>query len=955
MVYESRPGETFVLGASTWRIEDITFQKVTVTPAPGEPGKMPFWHGDRPGRPLELGRALGAFVRELRELPPAEATERLRERLRPRRAGGGQPPAVRHRAGRGHRRRARRPHDRRRALPRRDRRLAGLRPQPVRHARPRAVGDGHRAPAEPTATTCRSSRCGATTASCCACRRPPTSCRSRPCSSSPRTSRRSSSRRCRRRRCSRPRFRECAGRALLLPRRRPDQRTPLWQQRQKAADLLAVAAKYPTFPILLEASRECLQDVFDVPALREVLGQLRSRAVRVVTVDTTKPSPMAQSLLFNWIAAYMYEGDAPLAERRAAALALDRDLLRDLLGAEELRELLDPGVLADVELDLQRLSDGRRARSADELHDVLRRVGDLDRRRARPALRAAPAAAVARTSCWPRSGPSRSPSPARSRFAAADDAARYRDALGCALPLGLPAAFTDPVPRPARGPRRPLRPHPRAVHRARGRRPPRHPRGARARRARRARRPTGASCAASSARGRAARVVRRRGAAPAAAALAGRRCGARSSRSSRRRWPASCRPGTASPPQRRGVDAVVEALGLLAGAPIVASTLESDVLSARVADYRPAQLDELCTSGDVAVGRRRRHRLGRRAGAAVLRRPAAAAGAGLGGAGPAATAPLHDAMRTVLAERGASFWNQLRAAAPGTADDELLAALWDLVWAGEVTNDSLAPLRAVHRARRWPRRPNGRGDRGRPRPGRLNRLGPPAGAGRWSLVAPLLRADADADRGGPRHGAASSSSATAWSPARPCWPRASSVATPRSTASSRCSRSAARCGAGTSSAGSGPPSSPCPAPSTGCAWPASGPTTRSARWSRRRRSCSPPPTRPSRTAPRWRGPSRPGGPARTGAAVVVLRDGAPIVWYDRRSHHLVTFPHTHRRPRRGPRRWPTWSARGRLRRVEVRKVDGEPLASAPLAAAITAAAKAAGFTDGYRGLTFSVR
>ncbi|CAB4797871.1 unannotated protein [freshwater metagenome] len=148
------------------------------------------------------------------------------------------------------------------------------------------------------------------------------------------------------------RFRECAGRALLLPRRRPDQRTPLWQQRRRAADLLAVAAKYPTFPILLETSRECLQDVFDVPALREVLGQLRSRALRVVSVDTPRASPFSQSLLFNWIAAYMYEGDAPLAERRAAALSLDRDLLRELLGAEELRELLDPGVLADLELEL---------------------------------------------------------------------------------------------------------------------------------------------------------------------------------------------------------------------------------------------------------------------------------------------------------------------------------------------------------------------------------------------------------------------------------------------------------------------------------------------------------------------------------------------------------------------------------------------------------------------------
>ena len=173
------------------------------------------------------------------------------------------------------------------------------------------------------------------------------------------------------------RFRECAGRALLLPRRRPDQRTPLWQQRQRAADLLAVASKYPTFPILLETSRECLQDVFDVPALREVLTQIARAQIRLVHVDTATSSPMASSLLFNWIAAYMYEGDAPLAERRAAALSLDRDLLRELLGAEELRELLDPGVLADVELELQCLTDGRRARTADELHDVLRRVGDL--------------------------------------------------------------------------------------------------------------------------------------------------------------------------------------------------------------------------------------------------------------------------------------------------------------------------------------------------------------------------------------------------------------------------------------------------------------------------------------------------------------------------------------------------------------------------------------------------
>src|SRR4029450_1953752 len=173
------------------------------------------------------------------------------------------------------------------------------------------------------------------------------------------------------------RFREAAARALLLPRRRPDRRTPLWQQRQRSADLLAVAGRYPSFPILLEATRECLNDVFDLPALREGLGDIRSRKVRVVEVETPHPSPFAQSLLFGWIPVSLYEGDAPLAERRAAALALDRDLLDDLLGADELRELLDAGALADLELELQSLVEGRRARDPDEAHDLLRRLGPL--------------------------------------------------------------------------------------------------------------------------------------------------------------------------------------------------------------------------------------------------------------------------------------------------------------------------------------------------------------------------------------------------------------------------------------------------------------------------------------------------------------------------------------------------------------------------------------------------
>ncbi|MEP6300101.1 MAG: DEAD/DEAH box helicase, partial [Ilumatobacter sp.] len=414
MVYESRPGETFVLGASTWRIEDITYERVTVTPAPGQPGKMPFWHGDRPGRPLELGRALGAFVREIRDLSNSDTGSDARNSSRNTSSGGDDdgvhdPGALIEAAQRPVSKAATKrlmehyhldafaatnlvayldeqaeatgavPDDRTVVVERfrdeiGDWRVCILTPfgtpvhAPWAMAIERQLMDRYDIPVE---TMWGDDGIVI---------RLPESADEMPIenllidpedidelvvSTLPQTALFSA------------RFRECAGRALLLPRRRPDRRTPLWQQRQRAADLLAVASKFPTFPILLEASRECLQDVFDVPALREVLGDLRSRKLRVVSVDTGKASPMASSLLFNWIAAYMYEGDAPLAERRAAALALDRDLLRDLLGAEELRDLLDADVLADVELELQCLNEYRRARSADELHDILRKVGDL--------------------------------------------------------------------------------------------------------------------------------------------------------------------------------------------------------------------------------------------------------------------------------------------------------------------------------------------------------------------------------------------------------------------------------------------------------------------------------------------------------------------------------------------------------------------------------------------------
>ena len=546
------------------------------------------------------------------------------------------------------------------------------------------------------------------------------------------------------------RFRECAGRALLLPRRRPDQRTPLWQQRQRAADLLAVAAKFPTFPILLEATRECLQDVFDVPALREVLGQLRSRAVRLVSVDTAKPSPMAQSLLFNWIAAYMYEGDAPLAERRAAALALDRDLLRDLLGAEELRELLDPGVLADVELDLQRLSDGRRARNADELHDVLRTVGDLTA--AEIDLRCDSPPSVVRDRPDP-AGSERQNGwlsdllaekraievmvAGETRFSASDDAARYRDALGCALPLGLPAAFTEPVPRPLEDlVARYARSHGPFVERevvARLGIP--EPRVA-------------GALAALEAEGRVVRGefrpdgVRREW------------CDTEVLRQLRRRSLAALRREVEPveqealarflpawhgiPPPRRGVDGVVEALGLLAGAPIVASTLEHDVLAARVEDYRQSLLDELCTAGEVVwVGA---GAIGSNDGRV---RVCFADQLALLAPGWERLDPPQGALHDSIRDGAGRARGELLESAPGRAR-RAPPTPSSSPRCGISCGRGRSPTTRSRRCGRSPGRPAGerrvatsRTGAG-PGPGRLARIGPPAGAGRWSLVAPLL-------------------------------------------------------------------------------------------------------------------------------------------------------------------------------------------------------------------------
>ena len=734
MVYESRPGETFLLGASTWRIEDITFERVVVTPAPGEPGKMPFWHGDGPGRPVELGEAIGSFVREVSDLTNEEAIDRLMERhgldslaasnvvnyLDDQRQATGLVPddhtivieRFRDEIG--------------------DWRVCILSPFGAQVHAPWGMAlraklgelwgmdvemmwadDGIviRLPEaidelDPTDLTFD-----------------PAEIDDAVVAELPGSALFAS------------RFRECAGRSLLLPRRRPDQRTPLWQQRQRSADLLRVAAKYPGFPILLETTRECLNDVFDVPSLRRILQGIRDRTIRVVTVETERASPFAQSLLFGWIAVYMYEGDAPLAERRAAALSLDREMLRDLLGAEELRELLDPGVLADLELELQRLVDGRKARDGDEVHDLVRLLGPLDRHEI--DARVVDGFDVNSTV-------EQLLSDLRlievgiandRRFAAAEDAGRLRDALGVALPPGLPAAYTDSVDDPLGD---------LAIRFARTHGPfvteqfaLRY--GVVSERAeevlnrlagdgkvlRGEFRPDGTT--REWVDDGVLRQLRRRSLAALRAEVAP------VERSALGRFlPAWQGVGV----KRRGVDGLADVLGVLQGAALPASALERSILPARMAQYRPADLDLLCTSGEIvwvgagAVGSNDgRVRLAFRDQVALLVDP---------NLEPPAE-PLHDLLRARLGEGGASFWFDLVSAANadevGYTNDAVLAALWDLVWAGEVTNDSLAPLRAFLGKKSAP---GSRKQRRRPRVGQLRQSGPPQGAGRWSLVSSLL-------------------------------------------------------------------------------------------------------------------------------------------------------------------------------------------------------------------------
>ena len=446
MVFESRTGDTFILGASTWRIDEITHDRVLVSPAPGQPGKMPFWHGDSAGRPLEFGRRIGQLVRELRELPRNAALSRLtREHDLDTMAAenllrflADQEIAT-----------TMVPDDRTIVIERTrdemgDWRVCVLTPFGSRiHApwamaitgRIRAAGgsdveamwgddgfvlrfpDSDAAPdsemvlldaEEVTDLVLRQLSGTALFAA---------------------------------------KFREAAARALLLPRRRAQGRAPLWQQRKRAYDLLSVASRYPSFPILLETYRECMRDVFDMPALLEVLRAIRQRNVRVHVADTRIPSPFAASLLFSYVANYIYDGDAPLAERRAQALSIDQEQLRDLLGDADLRELLDADAIAEVEDTLQGLLETQRVRSADGIHDLLLRVGDLNREELLRRL-ADPDLAGQLERLLRSRRLLEIKIAGEKRLIAIEDAARYRDALGIPLPPGIASALLQTVTAP---------------------------------------------------------------------------------------------------------------------------------------------------------------------------------------------------------------------------------------------------------------------------------------------------------------------------------------------------------------------------------------------------------------------------------------------------------------------------------------------------------------------------
>ncbi len=726
MVFESRPGEVFLLGASSWRIEEITHDRVLVSPAPGEPGKMPFWRGDKPGRPVALGLRIGALARTIAALPRAKATRLLeKEHGLDRRAAQNLVAYLeeqRELTGEV-------PSDEVVVVERfpdelGDERVCVLSPLGARVLAPWAMAVQRRlsdergldvellwsddgivfrlpegdapvplelfipSPDEVEALVLRGLD---------------------------RTS------------LYAARFRENAGRALLLPRKLPGKRSPLWAQRKRASDLLAVASRFGSFPIVLETYRECLRDVFDLPALVELLRRVQSGQLRVVEVESREPSPFAASLLFSYVASFLYDGDVPLAERRAQALSLDQERLRELLGEVELSELLDPTAIDEVEARLSHLS-GRKIAHADGLHDLLLVLGDLGvdeiRARSEPGLDLA--ATLAELVAARRIVPLRIAG--AERYVAVEEVARYRDALGVSPPPGLPSSLLEPVEaalsglvaRHARthGPfgaealddrygigRDPLLGVLRALH-------------ASGRLVEGSFRPGGASrqwCDAEVLRQikRASLAKLRREVEPVSTSALARFA---------LEWHELERP-------RAGLEALLATIERLEGLVLPVSVWLEDVLPARVRGFSPSDLDDLCAAGEIVW------RAVDRLGSSDARISLHLTDRYQLLAQPSAT-PTHARAGELLAlfeRRGAMFFGDISAQLGGYAPD-LLDALWDLAFSGLLTNDTTLPLRALYASGTAGSERRGR-DRLRRPGGFVSRRQLPRGSeGRWALL-----------------------------------------------------------------------------------------------------------------------------------------------------------------------------------------------------------------------------
>jgi ATP-dependent Lhr-like helicase len=789
MVYESRLGDVFTLGTSSWRIEDITHDQVLVTPAPGQPGKLPFWKGDSLGRPAELGRAVGEFVRELGKLGPDKARARVSATGLDAWASDNlltyldeQREATRHV-----------PDDRTIVIERfrdeiGDWRVAVHSPFGAQVHAPWALciaarmrerfgvdvqamhGDDGivlRLPdiefdPDSASTGTMSTGTHSTGAGSASLGNELMSL----IALDPEEVHDLVTTEIGGSALFASRFRECAARALLLPRRRPDRRQALWQQRQRSAQLLTVASQYASFPIILETVRECVQDVFDVPGLSALMREIGARKVRLVEVETPTPSPFARSLMFGYVAQFLYEGDSPLAERRAAALSLDPTLLAELLGRGEgaaLRDLLDPASLARTESELQRLAPGRRCRGIEDVADLLRVLGAQPHQAVLD--RCVEGSTAKDVSAWLVDLESdrrlvRIRVAGQERWAAIEDSGRVRDALGVALPVGIPLAFLESVPDPL------------------GDLVARYARTHGPFTAREVAEWLGLGMAV------VADVLRRlvatgrvvegelRPIESGGGVHGNDFCDAQVLRTLRRRSLAALRAEVEPVPAvdlarflpswqgvgagLRGTEGVQRVVEQLAGSVLPASALETLVLPSRVAAYSPSLLDELTASGEVIW--RGHGALPGDDGWVSLH---LAETAHLTLAAPSQDLDLserHQDVLDVLGGGGAFFFRTLSEAL-AINDEELTHLLWDLIWAGHISNDTLAPLRALllgGRTAHKPRRTAPRSARYSGRSGSLGalsgrqlptartstspRTGPSTAAGRWALL-PALEPD----------------------------------------------------------------------------------------------------------------------------------------------------------------------------------------------------------------------